>query len=164
VADMADNRDTLGDKELVWLYQQHPDPTLQRVLGQVLSLRGDNSLMDNQVHETQSGLKSNQPGERQRALIELGKTRYAGAANAIAPLVQDSDLNVKLDALLALRDTGNESHIHYVKNLVNHTDPSVSWLANDVINNLQNLSSKARTRLNSADIAAGLPPLATPGG
>jgi hypothetical protein len=47
--------------------------------------------------------------------------------------------------------------------LLNHPDPSVSWLANDVINNLQNLSSKARTRLNSTDIAAELPPLVTPG-
>lgn len=163
VADMAENPDVLPDAALQSLYQNQTNPDLKRVLAQVLSLRGDNSLLEQQVSEAQARLHSDTPSERQKALLELGKTHYAGAANAIAPLVQDADTSVKLDALLALRATGNESHIHYVEELLNHPDPSVSWLANDVINNLQNLSSKARTRLNSTDIAAELPPLATPG-
>jgi hypothetical protein len=159
VADLAENPDTLTNQELVSLYENQTNPEFKRVLAQVLSLRGDNSLMEKQVIEAQAALKSGKPAERQKALVELGKSHYAGAANAIAPLVQDGDMSVQLDALLALRATGNESHIHYVESLVDHPDPSVSWLANDVINSLQNLSSKARTKLNSADIAAELPPL-----
>src|SRR6187551_93055 len=162
VADMAENPDTLPNDALQSLYQNQTNPDLKRVVAQVLSLRGDNSLIDKQVSEAEAALHSDKPSERQQALLELGKTHYAGAANAIAPLVQDDDTSVKLDALIALRATGNESHIHYVESLLNHPDQSVSWLANDVINNLQNLSSKARTKLSSADIAAELPPLATP--
>lgn len=162
VADLAENPDTLTNQELDSLYQHQTNPEFKRVLAQVLSLRGDNSLMEKQVAEAEAALKSDNPTERRKALLELGKTHYAGAADAIAPLVQNADTSVKLDALLALRATGNESHIHYVENLVNHPDPSVSWLANDAINTLQNLSTKARTKLNSADIAAELPPLTTP--
>jgi len=163
VAGMAENPDMLPNDALQSLYQNQTNPDLKRVLAQVLSLRGDNSLMDKEVDEAKAALESDTPNERQKALIELGKTHYAGAANAIVPLIQDGETSVKLDALLALRATGNESHIHYVENLLNHPDQSVSWLANDVINNLQNLSSRARTKLNSADIAAELPPLPTPG-
>ena len=159
VADLAENPDTLTNQELDSLYRNQTNTELKRVLAQVLSLRGDNSLMELHVSEAQAELRSDNPAERRSVLVELGKTHYAGAANAIAPLVQDVDTSVTLDALLALRATGNESHIRYVENLLKHPDQSVSWLANDVINILQNLSSKARTKLTSADIAAELPPL-----
>jgi hypothetical protein len=162
IADIADNRDALSDQELNWLYQQNFKPAFKRVVAQVLSLRGDNKPLDDYIAQLKPGLSSDNPGERRNTLGELAKNHYVGAANAIAPLVEDADTNVKLDALLALRATGNESHIHYVESLVNHPDPSVSWLANDVINNLQNLSSRARTKLNSVDIAAELPPLEIP--
>ena len=158
---MAGNPENLPDYALETLYQSQSNAELKRVAAQVLSMRGNNSLMEKQVGEAQAGLRSENPTERQRTLVELAKTRYAGAANAIAPLLQDSDTGVKLDALLALRATGNQSHIHLVESLANHPDPAVSWLANDVIATLQNLSDKARTRLASADIVAELPMSAT---
>jgi HEAT repeat protein len=111
------------------------------------------------VAEAQPGLRSTNPAVRRQTLNDLAKTHYAGAAAAIVPLVQDSDTSVILDALLALRATGNESHIPSAENLLSHPDQSVSWLANDVINHLQNLSTKARTKLTSSDVAAELPPL-----
>ena len=154
---MAGNPEYLPDYALETLYQSQSNAELKRVAAQVLSMRGNNSLMEKQVGEAQAGLRSDSPTERQKTLVELAKTRYAGAANAIAPLLQDSDTGVKLDALLALRATGNQSHIHLVESLSNHPDPAVSWLANDVIATLQNLSDKARTRLASADIVAELP-------
>lgn len=157
VADLAENPDTLTNHELDQLYHNQTNKELKRVLAQVLSLRGDNSLMEKLVAEAQASLTSSNPAERRKVLVELAKTHYAGAANAIAPLVQDSDISVQLDALLALRATGNESHIRHLENLVNHSDQSVSWLATDAMNHLQNLSAKARTRLSSADIAAELP-------
>lgn len=162
VADLAENPDTLTNPELDSLYHNQTNTELKRVLAQVLSLRGDNSLMEKLVAEAQTSLASTNPAERRKVLVELAKTHYAGAANAIAPLVQDSDASVQLDALLALRATGNESHIRHVENLVNHADQSVSWLAKDAINQLQNLSTKARTQLNMADIVAELPPIVTP--
>ena len=162
VADLAENSDALSDQELNFLYQHLKNAELKRVVAQALSLRGDNSLMDTYISEAQPALKSNNPAERRRMLIELAKTHYAGTADAILPLLQDEDSSVKLDALLALRATGNESHIHALENLVNHPDESVSWLAKDAINGLQNLSTKARTRLTSVDIAAELPPITTP--
>jgi hypothetical protein len=158
---MAGNPEYLPDYALETLYQSQSNAELKRVAAQVLSMRGNNSLMEKQVGEAQAGLRSDSATERQRTLVELAKTRYAGAANAIAPLLQDSDTGVKLDALLALRATGNQSHIHLVESLANHPDPAVSWLANDVIATLQNLSDKARTRLASADIVAELPVAAT---
>lgn len=162
IFDMADNRESLPDQELEAIYYNHTDPELKRVAAQALSLRGDNSLLDKQINEAQPGLRSDDPAQRQRTLVELAKTRYAGAANIIVPLLQDKDTGVKLDALLALRATGNQSHIHLVEALSNHPDPAVSWLAKDVIDNLQNLSDKARTRIASSDIGAELPIMAVP--
>ncbi|WP_331353420.1 HEAT repeat domain-containing protein [Cellvibrio sp. UBA7671] len=159
VADLAENPDTLTNQELDSLYRNQTNPELKRVLAQVLSLRGDNNLMHMLVAEAQPGLRSTNPAVRRQTLNDLAKTHYAGAAAAIVPLVQDSDTSVILDALLALRATGNESHIPSAENLLSHPDQSVSWLANDVINHLQNLSTKARTKLTSADVAAELPPL-----
>jgi HEAT repeat protein len=77
-------------------------------------------------------------------------------------LLDDADNSVKLDALLALRTTGNQSHLRQVEALVSHPDPAVSWLAKDVVNTLQNLSEKARTQLGSADILAELPAVTAP--
>jgi hypothetical protein len=162
VADMAENSDSLPDFELEAVYQKQTDPDLKRVTAQVLSMRGDNSLLEKQITESQAGLSSDNPEVRQKTLVALAKTHYAGAADKIAPLLQDKNVSVKLDALLALRATGNESHVHLVQDLVNHPDPSVSWLAKDVINNIQNLSEKARTKVSTNDIVTELPPIANP--
>lgn len=157
IFNLADNRDILPDHSLQSLYLEQADPDIKRVVAQVASLRGDNSLIDMRIAEMEANLKSDNPAERQKVLVELAKTRYAGAVNAIVPLLQDSDVGVKLDALLALRATGNQSHIRLVEELANDPNESVSWLANDVISNLQNLSDRARTRLASNDIVAELP-------
>lgn len=160
VFDLADNREILPDYELESLYQNQANPDLKRVIAQVMSTRGDNSLLEKQIAKTQTSLTSESPAVRQQALVELGKTRYASAANVVAPLLQDENTEVKLDALLALRATGNQNHVRLVEALVNHPDPAVSWLARDVANSLQNLSDKARTQLASADIVAELPVIA----
>ncbi|MEN0037867.1 MAG: HEAT repeat domain-containing protein [Cellvibrio sp.] len=162
VFDLAESRETLSDSELDVLYHGQNNPDIKRVVAQVASARGDNILMEKQVAEAQAGLRSESPSVRQKTLIELAKTRHVSAANAITPLLQDSDSSVKLDALLALRATGNQSHIGVVEQLVNDPDPAVSWLANDVISNLQNLSDKARTKLSSIDIMAELPLMPAP--
>jgi hypothetical protein len=155
--EMADNRDNLPDYELETIYQKQTNPDIKRITAQVLSMRGDNRLLEKQITEMQSGLNNDNPEQRQKILAALAKTHYAGAANVITPLLQDKNINVQLDALLALRSTGNESHIHFVEDLLNHPDPSISWLANDVVNNLQNLSQRARTRLASNDMVMELP-------
>jgi hypothetical protein len=162
VFDLAENPEILPDYELESLYQSQSNPDLQRVIAQVMSTRGDNRLLEKQITKAQTSLSSDNPAIRQQALVELGKTRYANAANAIAPLLQDDDTNVKLDALLALRATGNQSHVRMAESLVNHPDPAVSWLAKDVVNSLQNLSERARTQLASTDIVAELPVIAAP--
>lgn len=162
VIDMADNSDSLPDFELESVYQKQTDPDLKRVTAQVLSMRGDNSLLEKQITESQAGLRSDNPEVRQKTLVALAKTHYAGAADKIAPLLQDSNVSVKLDALLALRATGNESHVHLVQDLIGHPDPSVSWLAKDVIDTIQNLSEKARTKVSTNDIVSELPPIANP--
>lgn len=162
VFDLAENPEVLPNHELEALYQNQANPDLQRVVAQVMATRGDNRLLDQQIAKTQTNLSSDNPAVRQQALVELGKTRYANAANAIAPLLQDGDTNVKLDALLALRATGNQSHVRMAEALVNHPDPAVSWLAKDVVNSLQNLSERARTQLASTDIVAELPVIAAP--
>lgn len=160
IADLAENADALSDPELVDLYGDQTDSELKRVIAQVLSLRGDNHLLDKYVAENLGALHSDNPAERRKALQLLAKTHYVGAANALLPLLKDGDMSVKLDALLALRATGNESHIQYLEELRGDADPSVSWLANDAFTRLQYLSTKARTRMISADIAAELPSLA----
>ncbi len=160
IADLAENVDALSNQELVALYHNQTDADLKRVIAQVRSLRGDNQLLDAYVGEIQDELRSENPAERRRALQLLAKTHYAGAANVVVPLLDDADTSVKLDALLALRATGNESHIQMLEKWAQDADPSVSWLANDAFSSLQYLSTKARTRLISADIAAELPSLA----
>lgn len=157
VVDLAENRDALADQELIWLYQQPMGDDLKRVIAQVLSARGDNHLLDAYVAPLATRLSDPMPDSRRSALGELAKTRYAGAADMIAPSLSDSDPGVLLDALLALRQTGNESHLGGVKPLQNHPDESVRWLAGDVVGSLELLSKKARRRVNLADIVAELP-------
>jgi len=159
VADMSDNQQALSDQELDWLYQQESKPEFKRVVAQVLSLRGDNKLLDSYVVQYQTELTSSNPEARSKALAELAKTRYAGAAKFVIPVLDEKDPSIVQEALLALRATGNESNIQKVKGLVNSSDESVSWLAKDTLNTLEMLSKKARTRLISADIAAELPPI-----
>ena len=155
--DMAENPTILPDYALSALYHNQTNPDIKRVAAQVMSLRGDNTLIEKQITDAQAGLNSPNPETRQKTLVELAKTRYHSAADAIAPLLQDKDIGVKLDALLALRATGNESHVYLVQSLVNHPDESVSWLAKDVISDLQILSDRARTQIASTDIVAELP-------
>jgi hypothetical protein len=159
VFDLAENKDVLSNQALGSIYAEHEDRGLRRVVAQVASMRGDNSLVEMQIMEMQSGLASAQASERQKALVELAKTRYAGAADLAVPLLQDDDIGVKLDALLTLRATGNQSHLRFVTRLVNHPDESVSWLAKDVVNKLQMLSDMARTRVMANDVVAELPPI-----
>jgi len=160
VAGMSDNQQALSDQELNWLYQQDVKPEFKRVVAQVASLRGDNTLLDSYIAQYQSSLSSNNPEARVNALRELAKTRYAGAAKLIIPSLEEKDSSLLQEAMLALKITGNESHIQKVKGLVNSADESVSWLAKDTLTTLEMLSKKARTRLISADIAAELPPIA----
>lgn len=160
MVDLAGNPDLLPNQALDMLYSGQNSPDLKRVAAQVLSMRGDNRLIEQQVNEVRDSLNSENPAERRKALTSLGKTHHALAANAVAPLLQDANTEVKLDALLALRATGNQQHVHLAEALVNHPDASVSWLAKDVVATLQNLSAKARTQLTSADIEAELPALA----
>lgn len=160
LAYLAGNTTLLPDHELDTLYQQQQSDELKRVAAQIMSARGDNRLLEQHITSLQPKLNSESAQTRQQALVELAKTGYANAANAIAPLLDDEDTGVKLDALLALRATGNQSHIYLVEKLRNHSDPSVSWLAEDVINQLQNLSSIARTKVSSNDITNNLRPVA----
>jgi hypothetical protein len=161
VVDKAGNPEILSDQELEVIYQSQTNSDVKRVAAQVLSMRGDNRLIEKQISGAEAALRSENAAERQQALIELAKTRYAGAANAVAPLLQDKNIDVKMNALLALKATGNQSHIPFVESLAHSTDPDVSWLANDVINTLQNLSDKARTKVTSSDAIAELPAVAS---
>jgi HEAT repeat protein len=159
IFDMAKDRENLPDYALQSLYNKQSDPNLKRVIAQVLSQRGNNFLLDSQIAETQAQLKSDQPADRQAALNELAKIRSVKAVDVIVPYLQDADTNVKLDALQALRETGNQSHVALIQTLVNDPDPAVSSLATEVQNQLKNLSSTARATISSSDIEATLPPL-----
>ncbi len=162
IFDKASDRQELPDYVLQSTYANQTDPDLKRVIAQVLSQRGNNTLLDNQIAEVQAQLKSSQPGDRQEALNQLAKMHSIKAVDAIAPLLQDPDTNVKLEALFALRDSGNQRHVGLVEMMVNDPDPSVSSLASDVFSNLKNLSASARTSYSRADIEAELPPIANP--
>ena len=159
LADLADNQEALTSQELHWLYQQDVKPDVKRVSAQVLSRRGDNALLDSYIAQYKPALDSNSPDERQAALMELAKTRYLGAANLIAPLLNEKDPVVLQNVMLALKVTGNEGHTAKLKALLNHPDESVSWLAQDTLDTLEVLSKKAHVRLSNADIAADLPPI-----
>jgi hypothetical protein len=159
VFDMAKDRESLPDYALQSLYNKQSDPNLKRVIAQVLSQRGNNFLLDNQIAETQAQLKSDQAADRRAALNELAKIRSVKAVDVIVPYLQDPDTNVKLEALQALRETGNQSHVALIQTLVNDPDPAVSSLAAEVQSQLKNLSSTARATISSSDIEATLPPL-----
>lgn len=160
VADLAENPDALGDAQLIWLYDTQTDANLKRVIAQALSQRGNNQLLDTFVAQWKPSLSDSNPAERRKALGELAKTRYAASADLIVPLLADTDTSVLLDALLALRVTGNERHIPPLEKLLQSSDESIRWLASDARNNLELLSKKARMSVNSADIAAELPTIA----
>ncbi|MFD1069677.1 hypothetical protein ACFQ2D_07010 [Luteimonas composti] len=159
VFDLADNPQVLPDSALAQLYLEQSDPAFRRVLAQVASTRGDNSLIELHVAEAATGLQAPTPAERQQALVELARSRHASAADRVAPLLRDRDTGVVLDALLALRATGNQRHVRMVEMLAAHPDESVSWLARDVAGELRMLSEQARIRIDDRELAAELPPL-----
>lgn len=161
--DLSDNRDVLPDRSLQSMYAEQEDPELRRVLAQVASMRGDNSLIERYIAEAGAGLRSADAAARQKALVQLAKTRYAGAADMATPLLRDEDAGVALDALLTVRATGNQRHVRFVEDLVGHPDESVRWLALDVIAQLQVLSDLARTNIVGNELAAELPPVPASG-
>ena len=159
IFDLAQDRNGLPDYTLQSVYNTQSDPELRRVIAQVLSQRGNHALLDSQITDLQSKLKSQEASDRQSALIQLARLRSARAADVVAPYLHDPDITVRLEALTALRDTGNQQHLGLVEGMVNDPNPSISMLAADGVATLRNLSSKARTTLTKADIEANLPPL-----
>lgn len=159
IFDMARDREHLPDDALQSIYNNQSDPDLKRVVAQILSQRGNDTLLEDQVAKVQAKLKSSQPRERQEALTHLAKLRSAKAADAILPLLRDADTDVKLDALLAIRNNGNALNIGAVELMRNDPNAAVRSLANDVANDLRDLSGSARTTISTSDIEAGLPPI-----
>ena len=157
----ADTRE-LPDYVLQALYASQSNPDLKRVIAQVLSQRGNDALLNDQIAAAQATLKSVNPKDRLDALNQLAKIHSVHAVDAIAPSLQDADSTVRLAALFALRDSGNQRHIGLAEPLTHDPDPSVSNLAGNVVSALRNLSSSARTSYSRADIEAELPPIANP--
>ena len=158
----ADDRAGLPDYALQAIYASQTNPDLKRVIAQVLSQRGNDALLTDQIGEAQTTLKSANPKDRLDALGQLGKIHSVRAVDAIAPFLQDSDRTVRLAALFALRDSGNQRHVSLVEPMTRDPDPSVSTLAGNVLSALRNLSSSARASYSRADIEAELPPIANP--
>jgi hypothetical protein len=157
----ADTRG-LPDYALQAIYTSQSNPDVKRVIAQVLSQRGNDALLKDQIAAAQASLESAEPRQRLDALSQLGKTHSVHAVDAIAPSLQDSDGTVRLAALFALRDSGNQRHVDLVEPLTRDPDPSVSSLAATVLSALRNLSTSARTSYSRADIEAELPPIASP--
>jgi HEAT repeat protein len=162
IFDKARDPQALPDYSLQAIYASQTNPDLKRVIAQVLSQRGNDALLNSLIADAQARLKSAQPRDRLDALSQLGKTRSTHAVDAIAPSLQDPDTTVRLAALFALRDTGNQRHAGLAESMIRDPDPSVSSLAGDVSSSLRNLSSSARTGYSRSDIEAELPPIANP--
>jgi len=159
IFELTNDRIGLPDYALQSIYNSQNDPDLRRVIAQVLSQRGNNALLESYIKDVQSRLRSETPRDRQDALVQLAKTRSANAADVVIPYLHDPDINVRLDALLALRDTGNQQQVGVAEALMSDPEPSVSSLAKDVASDLQNLSFNARTNLSRSDVEAALPPI-----
>ena len=157
----ADTRG-LPDYALQAIYAGQNNPDLKRVIAQVMSQRGNDALLNDQIAEAQATLKSSNPKDRLDALNQLGKIHSVHAVDAIAPFLQDSDSTVRVAALFALRDSGNQRHVNLVEPMTRDPDPSVSTLAGNVVSTLRNLSSSARTSYSRSDIETELPPIANP--
>jgi len=162
IFDKAADAQGLPDYALQEIYASQTDADLKRVIAQVLSQRGNDGLLMDQIAEAQATLKSAKPKDRLDALSQLGKIHSVHAVDAIAPFLQDSDSTVRVAALFALRDSGNQRHVGLAEPLTRDPDPSVSTLAGNVVSALRNLSSSARTGYSRSDIEAELPPLANP--
>jgi len=152
----------LPDYALQAIYASQTNPDLKRVIAQVMSQRGNDALLNDQVAESQAALKSAEPRQRLDALGQLGKIHSVHAVDAIVPSLQDSDSTVRVAALFALRDNGNQRHVNLVEPMTHDPDPSVSTLAGNVVSTLRNLGASARTSYSRADIEAELPPIANP--
>ena len=152
----------LPDYALQSIYASQTNPDLRRVIAQVMSQRGNDALLNDQIAGAQATLKSANPKDRLDALNQLGKIHSVHAVDAIAPFLQDSDSTVRVAALFALRDSGNQRHVNLVEPMTSDPDPSVSTLAGNVVSTLRNLSSSARTSYSRSDIEAELPPIANP--
>ena len=162
IFDKAADTQGLPDYALQAIYADQSNTDLKRVIAQVLSQRGNDALLNDRIAEAQATLRSGDPKTRLDALNQLARIHSVHAVDAIAPSLQDSDSTVRLAALFALRDSGNQRHVSLVEPLTHDPDPSVSALAENVVSTLRNLSTSARTSYSRADIQAELPPIASP--
>lgn len=95
-----------------------------------------------------SVLKSKYPTNRAKAVFLLGMIGYEGSYKDIKPLLKDSDINVKMQAALALSMLGKADGIYNLKSML-ATQPE--WIRIYVIYGLWKInSSQAKTILNQS--------------
>jgi HEAT repeat protein len=83
-----------------------------------LETRGDAGPMSQLVASYQADTSNADPGKRTRAIDSLGRTQSRQAVPVLVPLLADTNEEVRLGTLDALRRTGDESVIDKVKPLL----------------------------------------------
>lgn len=162
IYELSSDINSVPDHLLTSIYDEQEDEGLRRLSAQILSMRGDNSLLEKYVDEKADQFVSEDPVDRSNALYEVSQTGHSAAVPAVMPLLNDIDSSVRMDALLALRRTGNKSHVEAARVLIDDPDPHVREMALDVLDNLGRVSETERSSMSEADIFEAHPSLHDP--
>jgi hypothetical protein len=105
------------DSTLYRIYDS-ADEDLRMSAARALEEQGDAGLMRQEVASVTSDLGSDDGGLRARAVDQLAATRSPLAVPHLLPMLSDSNSEVRLRTLDALRRTGDESQIETIKALL----------------------------------------------
>ncbi|MDO6684130.1 MULTISPECIES: HEAT repeat domain-containing protein [unclassified Agarivorans] len=150
---------SLPDYLVTTIYDNGHNDNLRRISAQVLAQRGDYSLLEDYVAEQSEAINSNQDHQRSQALYALSQTNNYLAVPLIQPLLNDPSASIRVDALMALRATGNGTHAAIAQELVGDSNQQISALAKEVVNLLNQLPDDARQRVSQDDIKQNTPEL-----
>jgi hypothetical protein len=125
---------------LLYDYLTSEAPELRLAAARSLETRGDSGPMAAIVADIARGLEADDPGDRARAVQELGRTRSASAIEPLAAALEDPGSEIRLRAAQGLGFTGSEGSV-----------PALTKALEDPVAEVRSAASRSLARIRNPD-------------
>ena len=133
------------------------DKNIQKISAMIMEERGDAALVKQYIDSSASNLKDNNPAVRSEALKEIASIGFEKVVPYALDNLNDSDVNVRLDALGLLSQYATRNDIGRIEFLLNDANKDISSNAQEIINNLWNKSANETLSLEEKLMQPGFP-------